>query len=220
MKNKRVLHCSNDLVEAYKLYSPIQLRAFYNLLYLYKYKDLNPDNEGIELFDISISNIASYLGKKHLSLPEIKEFIYTLPTQINFKNKIGFVSVFKVIYYDEEEDCIKYEINERLLPYISDVKDRFTILELEALAELNSKYSQRLYEFICKNKALKFYTMNIDEFRSFFYVPEDYRMCDIDARILKPMIKDINKNTKFEIEIKKTKKRNIVTHLEFIIKEK
>lgn len=217
---KRVLHCSNDLIEAYKLYSPIELRAFYNLLYLYKFKDKNPDNEGIDLFEIDINNIASYLGRKHLSNSEIKDFIFSLPTQINFKNKIGFVSVFKVLYYDEEDECIKYEINERLLPYISEVKEKFTILELEVLAMLNSKYSQRMYEFICKNKALGFYPMRIEDFKEYFYVPDNYRMSEIDKRILNPVLKDINRNTKYELTINKRKNKNRVTHLEFIIKEK
>lgn len=228
MKKKRTLICANDLIDANKDYSAIELRAFYNMIYTFKQQCLFNKFEEDDTVYMPLQTLSKYLGKKNLTTSEIRNLISNMPNRIFFNNGLGFVSAFDFISYDENEMEFQYKLTDSIKPFVDHIinnfidkgKGNFSVLELEYFEELNSRYSQRMYEFICKNKNLKTYLMRIEDFKNYFDVPSNYKMCNIDDRVLKPVLKDINKNTNFELEINKKKKRNRVTHLEFIIKEK
>lgn len=216
----RKLICKNDLIDSTKKYNPIQLRIFYNMLYCYKEQELYKKDlvEDENVVHMELSALENYLGKKHFVEKELIDIIQGIPKGIYSKDSFSYISVFDFIKYDSEYYEFVFKLNDGFKPFVDEIINNFTVLELKGLSELNSSYSQRMFEFVSKNKNIKDYTMKIDDFKKYFEIPDSYAMSDIDRRILKKCSEDINKKTNFNLRIEKIKKRNKVTHIIFHIR--
>lgn len=214
----RKLICKNDLIDMIKKYKPIELRVFYNMLYCAKeQRNFSVDFKDEEIVYMNLNKLNSYIGKKHFTEEELFKIIQGIPKGVFSKNGLNYISVFDFITCNEEGE-IEFRLNSSFRPMIDDVIKNFTVLELKDLSTLNSIYSQRLFEFTSKNNNLIHYLMPINDFRTYFQVPKSYSMCNIDQRIIEPMLKEINEKTDFTVSIRKIKKRNRVTHIKFTFK--
>lgn len=214
----RKLLCQNDLIEAIKFHNSTELKVFYNLLYFYKEQQLYREpNYVVEEVEIDIYKLSNYLGKKNLTKNELKEIIVSIPKGIYSKDQLSYISVFEYIYC--EGVFIYYKVTESFRPYINDVIQNFTVLELKNMAELSSVYSIRMFEFISKNKNLGIYLMPINDFRDYFQVPDSYQISVITERILEYGTNEINSKTQFNVKYEKVKTRGKVSHIRFIMKE-
>lgn len=212
--NNRKLICQNDLIDTRKKHNPTELKVFYNMLYCYKEQMAytNPDEEVISM---DVSKLANYLGKKHLTENDLIDIIQNVPKGVYSKDGKTYLSAFDYLYYDEEEEAFKFEVEEKFKSYVDDVIKSFTIIELGSLSNLKSTYSQRMFEFVSKNKNIGVYLMPINEFKEYFNIPRSYAMCNIDQRILQPAKRDIDNNTNLTFNYTKVKKKNKVTHIRF-----
>lgn len=226
MNKKRNLMCSNELIENVKKHNSVELKVFYNLLYAYKTATfrhstfLEEEEEDDVEIEYPVYQIQDYLGKKHLSLRDIKQIILDMPKIIYNKDKLGFISVFDTLNFEEDTGIIRFTLANTFKHHVGDLLQNFTMLELSQLSNLSSVYSQRLFEFISKNRNIGTYKMPVDEFKNFFDISPTYTMGNIGQKILDPAIRDINDLTDFNVSVKKIKVGNKITHFLFAIKAK
>ena len=148
----------------------------------------------------------------------------------NIENRFfkGFSTLFTDFYIPKEgEKKLYVRINEKTKYILNNLVRNFTLANLQLLNSLTSKYSYRLYlelkqfeNIEDKNKFEKdgrFYcwrNFEIENFREIMDIPESYKMNDIDKRVLKPSLKELE--TYFEdIFITKVKKLRKVTNIIF-----
>lgn len=218
--NERKLICKNDLVDATKKYRPLELKIFYNMLYVAKEQEaFNVDLQGQDTIYMPVSKLENFLGCKHLTQKELINIITNIPKGIRSRDGKCYIAVFSSIRYNEQEGDFEFKITQEFKPYIEDVIKNFTVLELNKLSNLNSIYSQRLFEFVSKNKNLRTVVMNLDSFKEYFKVPKSYSMCNIDQSIISVAVQEINNFTDFHVEIQKIKAQNKVTHVRINIKQ-
>lgn len=222
MENRsRTLICQNDVIEATKQYNTIELKVFYNMLYCCKEQSMyEVDFQDCEETYMELSKLDDFLGKKHFSKTEVVKIIAGIPKGIYFNNGLKYVSVFDYIEYDEDTLTIEFRISEIFRPFLFDVLEKFTVLQLKELSTLNSVYSQRLFEFASKNKNLKKYLMPINDFKEYFKIPKSYSMCNIDQTVIEVAVNEVNLKTEFNISTSKRKNKNKITHIEFEIQKK
>lgn len=209
--------CQNDLIDATKQYTTIELKIFYNMLYCCKAQSYSVDYGECEETYMSLSKLNNYIGEKHFTNSEIIAIISRIPKGIYFNNGLKYVSVFDYIEYDPENLELEFKVSDLFRPFIDNIIEQFTVLELKELSNLNSIYSQRLFEFASKNKNLGKYLMPIDQFKEYFKVPKSYSMCNIDQSIIGVAVNEVNLKTDFNISISKRKNKNKITHIDFKI---
>ena len=148
----------------------------------------------------------------------------------NIENRFfkGFSSLFTDFYIPKEgEKKLYVRINEKTKYILNNLVRNFTLANLQLLNSLTSKYSYRLYlelkqfeNIDDKNKFEKdgrFYcwrNFEIENFREIMDIPESYKMNDIDKRVLKPSLKELEKYFE-DIFITKVKKLRKVTNIIF-----
>ena len=91
-----------------------------------------------------------------------------------------------------------------VLPYISQLKDKFTQYRLGNISQLSSVYAIRVYELIVmwasQNQSYK--ELEVDEFKILLDISNKYRQIgELNARVITPCVEQINANTDFELEI-------------------
>lgn len=121
----------------------------------------------------------------------------------------------------------KYAILITLSPDVADgirridgFEDYFTKYLIEQTAELNSRYSHRLYELLVQWKSAK--NTPIFELQKFRFqlglLPEEYEtMSNFKKRVLDLAVEEINEKTDLEIKYDQVKKGRIITGFKFTV---
>lgn len=103
--------------------------------------------------------------------------------------------------------------------HLYDLKKSFTMIELQSLLKLDSKYSKRLYLVFSKFRSTEYYTVNIDELKRKFCINGMYPVfADFYKRIIKNSLAEINAKTELKVELRlKSRQRQAISTLSFSI---
>lgn len=148
-------------------------------------------------------------------------------------------STFDVFYTGKKNDLanselryIELKVNEDFRDLIANLTKDFTQYELEEFIFLNSRYTKTIYRYLKQFRTNGVWLVSLNNFREILAIPECYKMCDIDKRIIKPAVEQLSEplnlfetaRIPFEkLEVKKLKKGGrgrggVITHLEFTFK--
>ena len=218
--NKNLI-CKNDIVDSVKNYTPNQIKLFYGMLYKFKesvnFQNIAADEE-IEMY---LYDLKKLVEDSNLTQSRISDVICEMPNEIKFidKNRLIRMTVFEYIQYDFKEECLKFKVTESFSDVFLKILESYTIIQLQFITKLNSKYSQRLYELGRRYLKQENYLMKVEDFKVYFQVPKSYQFCNIDQKILNPAIKELNAKTNINCAIKKKKKGRNITHILFKFKK-
>lgn len=231
----RTLLCSNDLVQSIKTHKLVEHKLFYHLYYYFKLRKDLTDKEigtidGYDPYDnivyLDIYTTKKILGKRY-SKAELKELIEEkMPKVIKPKNEIGFISIFTYIKVIEGYDGweIEYKFTDEFIELASfeiPFEKPHTALYLDEMLELESKYSQRLYEVYKQyssnagKKGQGNFKMKRDYLYEFFNVPSSMRITEVLRKGIDIAIEELYDKIGAQIVYKTVKKGNKITHIHF-----
>ena len=129
------------------------------------------------------------------------------------------VTILQHFEYHKEEkvssdNYISFKVADRIRPYLFNLQEKFTILNIAESLALNKKNSYILYTFLRQWKELKKKKVMLEEFRTLF---ENKNLSNGHFLAeLKKSMSDIEKNTSIKnITIEKIKRGRVITHLVF-----
>ncbi|WP_282675340.1 RepB family plasmid replication initiator protein [Lactococcus cremoris] len=243
-KRKIVEH--NDLITSVAKMDKVPLKIFELAVSLID-TDNPPKNNTIYLsktelfafFKVDDSN-------KH---SRFKEAIMTLHQQSVFeiremnvhKNKFEYrvISPLEETTWNDYNDIISMTFTKSIMPYLIELKTKFTQYALSDLVDLNSKYSIILYKWLSMNynqyehysvkggrrteqvESYRNPSISIKELRLMTDTVKDYKRFDhFEARVLKNAIEEINTHTHFNVTYEKVKKGRSIDSIVFHITKK
>ncbi|MGQ4068937.1 RepB family plasmid replication initiator protein (plasmid) [Enterococcus mundtii] len=243
-KRKIVEH--NDLITSVAKMDKVPLKIFELAVSLID-TDNPPKNNTIYLsktelfafFKVDDSN-------KH---SRFKEAIMTLHQQSVFeiremnvhKNKFEYrvISPLEETTWNDYNDIISMTFTKSIMPYLIELKTKFTQYALSDLIDLNSKYSIILYKWLSMNynqyehysvkggrreeqvEAYRNPSITVKELRVITDTVKDYpRFDNFETWILKKPIEEINAHTHFNVTYDKVKKGRSVDSIVFHITKK
>src|SRR5699024_2228336 len=106
----------------------------------------------------------------------------------NFEKFVLFTS-YKV---NVDEQFLEIAINPDLKHILNSITGDFTKFELEELSKLKSSYAKNMFRLLKQYKHTGFLKLDINDFRERLDIPESYKMNDINKRVLKPIVKELN----------------------------
>lgn len=113
---------------------------------------------------------------------------FTIQTRFNGKWNMEYAD-FDDMWF--EFDYLDIEINRNFNYLVSQLDADFTRFELAEFIALSGKYTKTLYRQLKQFRQTGNRLFKWDDFIKIMDIPEDYRQIDIDARILKPAIKEL-----------------------------
>ncbi|TFI60461.1 RepB family plasmid replication initiator protein [Carnobacterium divergens] len=243
-KRKIVEH--NDLITSVAKMDKVPLKIFELAVSLID-TDNPPKNNTIYLsktelfafFKVDDSN-------KH---SRFKEAIMTLHQQSVFeiremnvhKNKFEYrvISPLEETTWNDYNDIISMTFTKSIMPYLIELKTKFTQYALSDLVDLNSKYSIILYKWLSMNynqyehysvkggrrteqvESYRNPSISIKELRLMTDTVTDYKRFDhFETRVLKNAIEEINTHTHFNVTYEKVKKGRSIDSIVFHITKK
>ena len=125
------------------------------------------------------------------------------------------------IRYVEKSGLIELEFSERLVPYLLQLRDKFTRYQLKNILYLKNKYSIRMYELLKQYEVIGKRTFTIDQLKEILSIKDKYKdVRNLEKRVLEVSAKEINEYTDLNISYTKNKKGRSIESLTFTIESK
>lgn len=122
-------------------------------------------------------------------------------------------------YIRKNSGIIEIDIPKKIMPYLVELKEKFTVYQLYQILALKSSYSIKLYELLLSYSFLEEYIFDLEEIKRLIQCPhKEYK--DFRRYALEPAIKEINEFTNLEVAWKAIKKGRSVQQIAFIIHKK
>ncbi|OBW97090.1 replication initiation protein [Gallibacterium anatis] len=142
----------------------------------------------------------------------------TLQNDDRILHEVAFVT--DRVYF-KKEGRFYIEFHEKLLPYIANLKARYTKYELVNIGAFTSTHTIRLYELCSQYKTVGEREIKLEELKDWLQVSDKYdRYNNFNQRVLEPSIAEINAKSDLLIKIEPIKRGRSITALNFTIKTK
>ncbi len=177
MNNERQTKISNQILyNLFKRYSVKDIRIFTAIInrLLSKHKAMKKngaDEKDFLSIGISLKFFNEYKGKKHLSVIDILEIIENIGTFgiLTYENGVyKRITVINQVEYDERYKSFKIYFNENAIEYLIMIENKFTLLDLNIIKKLKSKYELGLYILIQMYKDTGIVIKNINGLKDYF----------------------------------------------------
>lgn len=132
--------------------------------------------------------------------------------------------IHKVIFLTEQiyfkgEGRFQIVLHEKLMPFISNIREKFTKYNLEVIAKFNGFHAIRLYELLAQYRTQGFREMTLEELKNWLQVADKYgdRWNNFKARVLEPTINEINTKSDLFVSYETIKRGRKIHALNFFI---
>ena len=117
-------------------------------------------------------------------------------------NTIVQMAIFKTFKINLDEQILMISLNEDFRFLLNDFNKEWTRFELEEFVNLKSSYVKEFYRRMKQFRKTGFWRCSIDEFRYLMDIPENYKITNIDIRVLKPIMRELGEKYNLKIEKK------------------
>lgn len=189
------------------------------------------DNSGNRTVEIPISVYKQFMGLEYLNYKHIVDVLGKLRSNTIIMatedKKTGEIQEalidgwVELIHY--REGVMNITFTKSIFSHLFDLKEKYTVLELSDMLNLNSKYATRLYEILKSYEFIGHYTIKVDELRELLFLGTKYsRYPDLDRKLIRPCIDEINliNDDDVIIDYIPVRKGTRYDAIEFIIKQK
>ena len=118
--------------------------------------------------------------------------------------------------YFTSKGSVNIAFSAQLMPYITELKSRFTSYKLRDVARFKNSYSIRVYELLVQFKNNHERRISVLDFRDMLDLGEKYSTIkDLKKRIVMPALDDINEHSNVKAALSQEKQGKEITHLIF-----
>lgn len=123
--------------------------------------------------------------------------------------------------YFDGEGRIEIEIHNKLLPYLVNLKKRFTAYRIKDVYQFTSAHTWRFYELLAQYKKIGKRKLTLDKIKWSLGLQGKYsRPTNLKYWIIEPAVKEINNKSDIAIQYETTKKGRKITGYQFFIRQK
>lgn len=206
----------NDLINAkYKLSLNEQK------IMLYTVSKIDRESDKFNIVELDIKEFTRLIGTTPKRFTEIKEITNGLRNrdiEIYSNNKKLISKWVASIEYVENAGTIEIEFSTKLIPYLLQLKGRFTQYELQNIVSFKNKYSIRLYELMKQYENIGKREFELDDLKQLLGCEDMYaEFKKFNINVLKKATKEINTYTDLNVDYEKITRGRKVIGLKFTV---
>ena len=168
-----------------------------------------------EVFNTDIDNSYKSLHKSCKKLMKTSILLEKIEL-----NEIWEINVCSTAKYNKKEGRITVEFTDRIMPYLSQVRQKFVLYNLKEIANFGSLYTTRLYELIQEFKDTGYMIKSVVQLREAFAVGNDFKKYnDLKKRTFEHACQEINDNYKLNLGFEEIKEGRKVIAVKFVFKK-
>jgi len=219
-KNELVIQ-HNHLIEA-KYHLTLQEKR----LVLLMSSRVQKDGKKLETHTFSVQELCSFLQLNNKNFyREIDSVVSKLFTRVLVIKNVLEDSVTKISWltyskYWHGKGLVQLTFNDQLKPYLLEIKDRFTKINLGDIVGLKSIHAIRIYELLKQYESIGVREISLVDLRGHCGIEENQykRFNDLKRKILEISKREINEKTDIFISYEEEKTVRKITSIKFSIK--
>ena len=168
-----------------------------------------------ELFNTDVDNSYRYLKKA------IDKLMKTdIKVERPENNSIVRINICSQAEYKKREGSIIIQFTDSIMPYLSQVRQKFVLYNLKEIADFNSLYTTRLYELIQQFKDTGYLVKSLEQLREIFAVGDKFKKYNhFKNRTFDHACKEINNNYEMNLGYEEIKEGRKVVAVKFVFKK-
>lgn len=165
------------------------------------------------LTGINSNNIYAHVEKEAMKMREKRIFFSN--------NKITFdANLISAFVYYKDEGYFTLEIPQALHPFLLQIKENFTVLDIRNILRLDSVYAMRFYEFCKEYERFGKFRFDVEELKATLGLSARYKnYFDFKKKVIEQARKELSQNAEIYFEFQEIKNGKKVESIEFIIKK-
>jgi plasmid replication initiation protein len=168
-----------------------------------------------EVFNTDIDNSYRYLAKAINKLMKTDIKIERPENQ-----SIVMINVCSKAEYIKKEGYVTIKFTDDIMPYLSQVRQKFVLYNLKEIANFGSLYTTRLYELIQEFKETGYMIKSVDKLREIFAVGNSFKKYnDFKRFTFDHACKEINDHYKMNLGYEELKEKRKVVAIKFVFKK-
>jgi plasmid replication initiation protein len=207
----------NPLIEAKFELTPIQTKLFLFLL-----AKLDTSKNSFEPMIVVVKDFQKFIGTKGDSLYNHlkKEVEKMIGKRVYYKDDNVELnsSLISGYLYLEKEGAFLVEFPSLLKPFLLQLKENFTVIDIRNILGLDSSYAMRFYD-ICKEKEkLKIFQYTISEIKEMFSIENKYKnYFDFKIKVIVQARNELQENSELYFDFEEIKQGKKVVALRFTV---
>lgn len=207
---------NNKLIEGKYRLSAVECR-----LIMHTISRIGKDDEEFKTYEYSGSELteALKLGENNNKyLVEVIEGLMKKTVKIRLPNGLLIANWLggETVIYDDGKISIRF--GERLKPYLLQLKENFTAIQLESIMKFGSVYASRIYMLCKQYEKIGERILSIQELKESLEIEKEYsRFMDFKKWVLEPAEREINTHSDIRIKIEPDTKNRIRKSYRYLI---
>jgi len=222
MSSEKFIIKSNSLVEArYRL----NIQETHIILWLLT--KIKPDDEDFKLHKMEIKEFSKMVGveadNQYSKLRSVTRGLMRRVIDIysSEENKTVQVAWLSSAEYQHGKGYVLLEFSPQLKPYLLQLQNQFTKIEISDVMELRSIYSVRIFELLLQYESIGKRTTSIKDLKIYCGIEREYSLYgDLKRTVINQAKTEINAKTEYEIDYEEKKDGRKIIALEWTIKKK
>ena len=118
--------------------------------------------------------------------------------------------------YFTSKGSVNIAFSAQIMPYLTELKGRYTSYDLKEVAKFNNAYSVRFYEFLIQFKNNQTRRIAVSDLRDMLAIGNKYpAIKDFKKYVVMPALEDINEFSNVTVELGQEKEGKVITHFIF-----
>lgn len=214
----------SEITTARTKMSAKELKVFYQVSTL-----VDKDDDKFMKYTISVKDfVKSFPTFSQTNIKSTRELCRALAKQC-FEIQEGDIwrvyPIFAGFEFDTKAQTITFEFNEKMRPYLLNLKQFTKIENVEYIKQIESKYAIRIYALLKDYRKMTYRDMEIEALHKILQTPKSYKNYkNFWDNVLTPAVKEINEKSDLFIsrieEIKKERKKVLKIRIHFGLQSK
>ena len=168
-----------------------------------------------EVFNTDINNSYKALKKSVDKLMKTD-----LKVARNESSELWRINVCSLAKYNKMEGSVTIKFTDDIMPYLSQVRQKFVLYNLKEISNFGSLYTTRLYELIQEFKETGYMIKSVDQLREAFSVGKKFRVYNnFKRKTFDHACQEINNNYHMNLGYEEIKKGRKVVAIKFVFKK-
>jgi len=180
---------ANALTQSRYDFNLVEKRAIYYIIREVRKNFIEKADGQRTLFDNLVVTLPTKELKKHnLELKQVYKSLYELRKKtIYMETDENIIAVGYINYFDHRkyENFIEIEVSKKILPFLVELAQQYTEYDFLIAMTLQTKYTQRFYEYCQQYRNLGYFKITIEELRNKLMLTDKYpRYAHLKTKIL------------------------------------
>lgn len=218
---------ANEIVKYHNDFNTVNMRGWtkeeMNFMFAVLSKAKEKGTDLIEFDKTQLTELAKYSERHKMRLHDVLKNLVDHVIEMKYIEEtthsyavMNLFQRFEVRWNDDYSEMhAKIRVSSDFEYILNKLNANFTKFELEEFIGLRSTYAKQMYRLLKQWRTKGYKEWSVQDLKYLLAIPKNYRSCDIDSRVLKPIVKELSPlftNLKVKPIKKRTKGNPIIAY--------